>query len=106
VPKLKTPRRGTSQKRTAKSAVPARKTKLTARKKSKRKVAPRSAPHGTKPIDQASSDEEAAFTEALIQSGQAAPLDSEGKLPAGATHKIVEDPAGQLKVVRRRFSIS
>jgi hypothetical protein len=106
VPKLTTPRRGTSQKRTAKGSAPAKNTKLTVRKKSKKKAAPRSAPHATKPIDQASSDEEAAFTEALIQSGQAAPLDSEGKLPAGATHKIVEDPAGQIKVVRRRFSIS
>ena len=103
MPKLKTPRRGTSQKRTSNSAAPVK--KKTARKKSKRKVAPRSAPPGTT-IDQVSSDEEVAFTEALIQSGQAAPLDSEGKLPAGATHKIVEDPAGHIKVVRRRFSIS
>ena len=50
--------------------------------------------------------DEAAFTEALIESGQAAPLDSQGKLPAGATHKIVTDEAGQLKVVRRRFSMT
>jgi hypothetical protein len=55
---------------------------------------------------QVSPEEEAAFLEALIHSGQAAPLDSDGKLPAGATHKIVEDQAGKLKVVRRRFSMT
>jgi hypothetical protein len=55
---------------------------------------------------QVSPEEEAAFLEALIQSGQAVPVDSDGKLPAGATHKIVEDETGKLKVVRRRFSIT
>lgn len=50
--------------------------------------------------------EEAAFTEALIASGQAAPLDKNGKLPRGATHKIVEDQEGNITVVRRRFSIT
>jgi len=34
------------------------------------------------------------------------PLDAEGRLPAGATHKLVEDEAGQPKALRRRFSIS
>jgi hypothetical protein len=50
--------------------------------------------------------EEAAFTEALIASGQAAPHDKNGKLPRGATHKIVEDQEGNITVVRRRFSIT
>ena len=51
-------------------------------------------------------DDEAAFVESLVATGQAARLDKDGKLPAGATHKIVEDEAGNVKVVRRRFSIT
>jgi hypothetical protein len=42
----------------------------------------------------------------VIATGEAARLDRDGKLPAGATHKIAEDDAGNVKVVRRRFSIS
>jgi hypothetical protein len=51
-------------------------------------------------------DEEAAFNEALIASGEAARPDQEGKLPPGATHEIVEDQAGNVRVVRRRFSVT
>ncbi|MGH8721951.1 MAG: hypothetical protein ACREU4_08200, partial [Burkholderiales bacterium] len=58
------------------------------------------------PIERASPEDEAAFVEALIESGQAARVDEEGKLPPGATHKIVEDEEGNVKVVRRRFSIA
>jgi hypothetical protein len=49
--------------------------------------------------------DEAAFTESLIVTGQAAELDSCGKLPSGATHKIVSGKDDKAKVVRRRFSI-
>lgn len=89
VPKLTTNRRSTSQQRTAKAA------KSKAAKKGAKSKAVEPTP-----------EEEAAFTEALIQSGQAARLDSEGKLPAGATHKIVVDETGKTTVVRRRFSIT
>jgi hypothetical protein len=58
------------------------------------------------PPDQRTCDDEAAFVESLVASGQAARLDKDGKLPAGATHKIVEDDSGNVKVVRRRFSIT
>ena len=58
------------------------------------------------PVEQPSPEDEAAYVESLIQSGQAAHLNEEGKLPAGATHKIVGDDQGNVKVVRRRFSIS
>ena len=51
-------------------------------------------------------DDRAAYVESLIATGQAARLDKEGKLPAGATHEIVEDEAGNVNVVRRRFSIT
>jgi hypothetical protein len=51
-------------------------------------------------------EDEAAFTETLIATGDAARLDKDGKLPAGATHKIVENNAGNVKTVRRRFSIA
>jgi hypothetical protein len=57
-------------------------------------------------IEQPSPEEKAAFTQTLIESGQAAVLDKEGRLPPGATHKIIEDKAGTVKVVRRRFSIA
>lgn len=45
-----------------------------------------------------------AYVEALIASGQAAKPDSEGKLPPGATHEIIETEDGHTDVVRRRFS--
>ncbi|HKH49936.1 MAG TPA: hypothetical protein VKM72_35225 [Thermoanaerobaculia bacterium] len=48
---------------------------------------------------------EKAFIESLIATGQAARPDKRGKLPAGATHEIVEsDTDNEPKVVRRRFS--
>ena len=64
------------------------------------------APRPSTRVERPSPEEEAAFTRALIESGEAAPLDKECKLPAGATHKLVESEAGQLRAVRRRFSIS
>jgi hypothetical protein len=103
VPKLKTTRRGASQAKTAKRSSPA-KSKVASRGGPSTKAAKRPAP--SKSVEPVAPEEEAAFTEALIQSGEAACLDSEGKLPAGATHKIVEDEAGQKKVVRRRFSMT
>ena len=103
MPKLKTERRGTSQKKGAKPPEPA-----TRKSASGKRLKPKAAKSATKQerVDSRSPDEEAAFTEALIQSGEAACLDSEGKLPAGATHKIVQDEAGKIKVVRRRFSMT
>ena len=50
--------------------------------------------------------DEAAFVATVIATGEAARLDENGKLPAGATHKIVEDEAGHVTVVRRRFSMT
>lgn len=47
---------------------------------------------------------EKAHIESLIASGLAAKADAEGKLPAGATHEIVETRDGEITVVRRRFS--
>lgn len=51
-------------------------------------------------------DEEQAFVRALIESGEAAELDSEGKLPPGATHELVKREGESPKVIRRRFSIT
>ena len=70
--------------------------------KTKAKAAPRAARAGKPPA----AKDEAAFVEAVIASGEAARLDEQGRLPAGATHKIVEDEAGTVKVVRRRFSMT
>jgi hypothetical protein len=47
---------------------------------------------------------EKAHIESLVATGQAAKRDAQGKLPAGATHEIVETEEGKPKVVRRRFS--
>jgi hypothetical protein len=49
--------------------------------------------------------EEKAFVDSLVAHGQAVKVPPGGKLPAGATHEIVEDEDGGVRVVRRRFSI-
>ena len=77
-------------------------------KTAKNKAAKSSTPLVPRPstiIEKPASEEESAFAETLIESGEAARLDKEGKLPAGATHVILEDETGKTKVVRRRFSI-
>lgn len=73
-------------------------------KSSKKRTAPVRRPSTV--VEQPSPEHEAAYVETLIQTGQAARLTKEGKLPAGATHKIVEAEHGELKVVRRRFSMT
>lgn len=47
---------------------------------------------------------ERAFVAGLIARGEAARPDEDGKLPAGATHELVEDADGQLTARRKRFS--
>jgi hypothetical protein len=49
--------------------------------------------------------EEAAFVESLVAHGQAAKPRADGTLPPGATHEISEGKDGEVKVVRRRFSL-
>ena len=63
-------------------------------------------PRTAKAARQPTPKEEAAFVETVIASGEAARLDDKGRLPAGATHTIVEDAEGNVKVVRRRFSMT
>jgi hypothetical protein len=48
--------------------------------------------------------DEAAYTQSLIEHGQAVKLPAGGTLPPGATHELVEDDKGQVRAVRRRFS--
>jgi hypothetical protein len=87
----------------------AMKKKKAARKRAAGKKAAKTATRAPRPsttVERPSPEVEAAFTRALIESGEAARLDEEGKLPAGATHKLVEDEKGHLRAVRRRFSIS
>ena len=74
--------------------------------KRKTKAGAAAAPPTPTICEQPTPEEEAAFVDTLIASGHAARLDQQGKLPAGATHKIVEDEAGNVKVVRRRFSLA
>jgi hypothetical protein len=57
-------------------------------------------------VEPPSPKHEAAYIETLIKTGEAAPLTKEGKLPAGATHALIEDEQGHVKAVRRRFSIT
>ena len=49
-------------------------------------------------------DAERAFVAGLIARGEAAPADKHGRLPAGATHELVEDDEGHVTARRRRFS--
>jgi hypothetical protein len=47
-----------------------------------------------------------AFVRGIIERGEAAKPDRNGKLPPGATHEIVEEVEGELpKIRRRRFSL-
>ena len=45
-----------------------------------------------------------AYARSLIAHGQAARPGPDGTLPPGATHEIVEDESGRIRLVRRRFS--
>jgi hypothetical protein len=88
---------------------PARKGKAGGKKKEggdRARKKPRTAARPSTAVERPSPEEEAAFTEALILSGEAACLDEDGKLPKGATHKIEETPGGNVKVTRRRYSIT
>ena len=92
---------------TSKRGVRAKPASRPARKRRTR--APHAKPGASRPappVEEPSPEHEAAYIESLIANGQAARLTKEGKLPPGATHKIVEDDQGHVKVVRRRFSIS
>jgi hypothetical protein len=93
----------TKKKATRKSAI---KTKATARKGARPKPRAPSVRRTPPAVVPPSPEEEAAYLDALIEAGQAAPLTEEGKLPAGATHKIVEDEHGRRRAVRRRFSMT
>jgi hypothetical protein len=95
---------GRSSSTRTKGAAITRKSKPAAKKKAKAGAAP--AEPTPAASEQQTCDEEAAFVETLVATGEAARLDQQGRLPAGATHKIVEDEAGNVKVVRRRFSIT
>jgi hypothetical protein len=95
---------GRSRATRTRGAATTRKSKPAAKKKAKAGAAP--AARTSAASKQRVCDDEAAFVEALVATGEAARLDQHGRLPAGATHKIVEDEAGNVKVVRRRFSIT
>ncbi len=51
------------------------------------------------------SDEKDAYTQSLIAHGQAVRVPAGKKLPAGATHELVEGEDGSVRAVRRRFSL-
>jgi hypothetical protein len=49
---------------------------------------------------------EEAFVRGVIERGEAAKPDRDGKLPPRATHEIIEETEGKLpKIRRRRFSL-
>jgi hypothetical protein len=100
--KRSTRKRSTARSRKAASAA-SRPGKKSARKRESRKPGDAVTPAE---CDQPTREDQAAYLETVIATGEAARLDRNGKLPAGATHKIVEDDSGNVKVVRRRFSIS
>ena len=103
-PKKRATGRSTNTRTRTTGAATTRKTKPAAKRKPKAAAA--AAPPASASNQQSACEDETAFVESLVASGQAARLDKEGKLPAGATHKIVEDDAGNVKVVRRRFSMT
>jgi hypothetical protein len=73
--------------------------KRAAKRRSKRPGTARRARAKTKPVGP-----QTAFVKGLIARGEAAAPDASGKLPAGATHAIVDAPEG--KTVRRaRFKL-
>lgn len=76
-----------------------------AKKSVKRRAAPKRA-RGAKETKKAKDAKERdAFVESLIAHGQAAKPRADGTLPPGATHEITEGKDGEVKVVRRRFSL-
>ena len=48
--------------------------------------------------------EEKAFIKSLVTHRQAVKLAPGEKLPPGATHELVSDKSGEVKVVRKRFT--
>ena len=102
----RTPKRraGTPRKRAKRGGVRTKRAKAVRTRPAKAKAALPPPPPAT--IEPVSAAEQAAYIETVIKSGEAASLDEQGRLPAGATHKMVEDDTGKVKVVRRRFSIS
>jgi hypothetical protein len=44
------------------------------------------------------------FIQSLVAHGQAVKVNPGEKLPPGATHELVEDEDGSVRVVRKRFS--
>jgi hypothetical protein len=82
--------------------------KNTAKRRATRKKAAR-ARKGTKATKDTKgtkdTKEREAFVDSLIAHGQAAKPRADGTLPPGATHEIVEGKDGEVKVVRRRFSL-
>jgi len=93
-----------SRKTKTSGAATTRKRKTAAKRKATASAAPESPTSRTS--EQPTPKEKAAYLETVIASGEAARLDEQGRLPAGATHKIVEDEAGNVRVVRRRFSMT
>ena len=69
-----------------------------------RMVDPKSKAPEKPTVEERAKRAEEAFIRGLIERGEAAKADENGKLPPGATHEIVgESPSGLPIVVRRRF---
>jgi hypothetical protein len=75
-----------------------------ARKRQKREAPKPVRTRAPQPRRRSKTADEDAFTQSLIEHGQAAKAGADGKLPRGATHELVENEKGDVKPVRRRFS--
>ena len=73
-------------------------------KTSSKRPSRRTPPKPREPAQSKKQAAEDAFAKSLIAHGQAVRLPKDGELPCGATHELVEDHRGEVKVVRRRFS--
>jgi len=82
------------------------------KKPGRTKSAPKSAPAATPKVGPVATPkfgpktaDEDAFIKSLVTHGQAAKALPDGSLPPGATHELVEDEHGELRVIRRRYSV-
>lgn len=73
-------------------------------KKRAKKTSPRKPRRAAAKRSGATKREQKAFIKSLIAHGQAVAVRPGQKLPPGATHKLIKDDAGEVTVVRKRFS--
>jgi hypothetical protein len=67
-----------------------------------RESTPKAKTANAKPVGKTAAED--AFVKSLVANGEAACVGPDGKLPAGATHELIQTEDGEVKAIRRRFS--